>query len=120
MEQIPGGIQQELDDRTGQPREKKRKAGEAKGRKDAGQEQVPDKAELKKALPGLKKLSDALDVQRDALSKKVKAVAKSSGFNSAVVRAILRAYVGEKEDRELATRKVEQLTLGFEVLEEAE
>ena len=115
MEQVQGGIQQRLDDKTGQPRGGRAKK-DAKGRKDGDQEQVPDKDELAKGLPALKKLLEAREAASTAVSKKVKALAKASGFNADVVRALAKAYAGEKEDREVAIRKAEQLSLAFEVL----
>lgn len=91
-------------------------AKETRGRKDAGQEAVPDAGELMKSMPRLKTLLESREAASGAYGKAIKAAAKKCGFNSDVVRAAVKAYSGEKEDLELATRRAEQLSLVFEAI----
>ena len=85
------------------------------GRKDAGQEQEPDKKALKEALGGVVKVMKAELEAKEAASTKIKAVGKKTGFLASVVRAAAKAAMAEDETRELSTRKAEQLTLALEV-----
>lgn len=110
MESIQGGLN------GGGNGSSRAAAKETKGRKDAGQEAVPDAAELMKSMPRLKTLLETREAAGSAYGKAVKAAAKKCGFNSDVVRAATKAYSGEKEDLELATRRAEQLSLVFEAL----
>lgn len=88
-----------------------------KGRKDAGQEGVPDPKKLKELLPGVLKILKEKQEVDERYSKKVKASAKASGFMSSVVRAGAKALAAEPEDREAASRTAEQMTLCFGVVE---
>jgi uncharacterized protein (UPF0335 family) len=88
------------------------------GRKDANkQEAVPDKGALKAAIPGVKKVLEELKEAQDKANKKIKAVAKSSGFLAKVVRAAATADMGEEETFEEAKRYSEQMALAFEALD---
>lgn len=82
------------------------------GRKDGeGQEAVPDPKALKEGLPGVIKALVAADEAKDQANKKVKALAKKSGFLASVVRAVAKARSGEGfEDK---YRYAEQLELAF-------
>lgn len=86
------------------------------GRKDKGQEGIPDEKKLKEALPGVAKILKAKLDGDDAYSKKVKAAAKASGFLAVVVRAAAKAFIAEPETREEETRKAEQMELALEVV----
>lgn len=90
---------------------------DAKGRRDKGQEGVPDEKKLKEALPGVAKILKEKQEADERYSKKVKAVAKAAGFMSSVVRAAAKEMLAEPEDREAAARHAEQLTLAFGVVE---
>jgi len=92
---------------------------DAAGRKDAGQEGNPDPKELMKSLPRLKGLRDAKIEAATAYNKAKKASAKKAGMMADVVDVLVKAYSGEAEDMALASRRAEQLTLGFEELEKA-
>lgn len=92
---------------------------DTKGRKDAGQEQNPDAKELMKSMGRLKSLRDSKIEAAGAYNKAKKAAAKKAGFQADVVDVLVKAYSGEEEDMELASRRAEQLTLGFEALEKA-
>lgn len=92
-------------------------AADTKGRKDKGQEGVPDEKKLKELLPAVAKLLKEKAEVDEKYSKKVKSVAKASGFMSNVVRAAAKEMNAEPEDREMATRHAEQLTLAFGVVE---
>lgn len=94
-----------------------RAAGDTKGRKDAGQEGVPDEKKLKEVLPGVAKLLKAKLESDAAYSKKIKAAAKASGFMANVLRSAAKEMLAEPEDREAAARHAEQLTLAFGVVE---
>lgn len=87
------------------------------GRKDAKQEMVPDEDALKAALPGVVKAMTEADEASEKASKKVKAVAKSTGFMADVVRAAAKALMGEEETFEKKKRQVEQLSLAFGKIE---
>jgi len=89
----------------------------AAGRKDDGQEAVPDPKALKDALPGIVKLLKAKDEATDALNSKVKAVAKKTGFLASVVRKIAKASDAEEETFEEQKRITEQMSLAFEELD---
>ena len=95
----------------------KAKGKDVKGRKDAGQEGVPDEKKLKEILPGVAKVLKAKLEQDSAYSTKVKAAAKSSGFMSVVVRAAAKAFLAEPETREKDVRQAEQMELAFGVVE---
>lgn len=85
-----------------------------KGRKDHGNEMVPDGPELMK---GLKKLRGLRETKLEAAAeynKAKKALAKRAGFQADVVDAAVKAFAGEKEDLELQHRRAEQLSLAFE------
>lgn len=99
---------------TGNGKDKDRDTG---GRKDAKQEAVPDKDALAAALPGVKKVLDELKDAQDKANKKIKAVAKSTGFLSSIVRKVAAASMGEDETFEEAKRYSEQLGLAFEALD---
>lgn len=90
---------------------------DTKGRKDKSQEGVPDEKKLKELLPAVAKLLKEKAEVDERYSKKVKSVAKASGFMSNVVRAAAKEMNAEPEDREMATRHAEQLTLAFGVVE---
>jgi hypothetical protein len=87
------------------------------GRKDAGQEQEPDKKALKEALPGVIKVIKAENEAKTATSDKCKSVGKKTGFLAHIVRAAAKAAMAEDETRELSTRKAEQMSLALEVAE---
>lgn len=95
----------------------KAKGKDVKGRKDAGQEGVPDEKKLKEILPGIAKVMKATQDQNAVLSAKVKAGAKASGFMSVVVRAAAKAFLAEPETREKESRQAEQMEMAFEVVE---
>lgn len=95
----------------------KARGKDVKGRKDAGQEGVPDEKKLKEVLPGVAKVLKA-KLESDAdFSKKVKAAAKSSGFMSVVVRAAAKAFLAEPETLAKESRQAEQMELAFGVVE---
>lgn len=89
----------------------------ARGRKDKGQEGVPDKKKLEQALPGVAKVLLAKQEADEAYSKKVKAAAKSCGFMANIVRAAAKEMLSEPEGREMAMRYAEQLELALSVVE---
>lgn len=91
---------------------------ETRGRKSADkQEMVPDPAALKAAIPGVKKVLAELEEAQDKANKKIKAVAKATGFLSSIVRKVAKSDMGEDETFEEAKRYSEQLSLAFEALE---
>lgn len=93
-------------------------AKDTTGRKGADkQEVVPDKEALASAIPGVVKALKEQDEASDKANKKVKAVAKSTGFMASVVRKIAKASMGEDETFEKAKRDAEQLSLAFEAIE---
>ena len=87
------------------------------GRKDAKQEMVPDEEALKAALGGVVKVMTEAEEASEKASKKVKAVAKSTGFNADVVRAAAKALMGEEETFEKKKRQIEQLSIAFGAIE---
>ena len=91
--------------------------GDARGRKDKGQEGVPDEKKLKELLPGVAKLLKEKQELDEKYSKKIKATAKAAGFLSSVVRAAAKEMLAEPEDREMSSRHAEQLTLAFGIVE---
>lgn len=93
------------------------KSKDVRGRKDAGQEGVPDPKKLKELLPGVAKVLKAKMEADAAFSTKVKAAAKASQFMAVVVRAAAKAYLAEPEAREKESRQAEQMEMAFEVVE---
>lgn len=88
------------------------------GRQNADkQEAVPDAAALAAALPAVQKLLTDADEAADKANKKIKAVAKATGFLSSIVKKAAKANMGEDETFEKAKREAEQLDLIFEELD---
>ena len=94
-----------------------RAISDARGRKDKGQEGVPDEKKLKELLPSVSKLLKEKQELDEKYSKKIKAAAKAAGFMSNVVRAAAKEMLAEPEDREMSARHAEQLTLAFGIVE---
>ena len=91
------------------------KAKGARGRKDAeGQEAVPQTKPVKDRINDLIALKVKADEAADKFNDAIKAVAEKAGLLASVVRKFVNARAGEKYEEE--SRKVEQLSLIFEVI----